>query len=87
MTLDDVGPGVTTQRYYNNGPLIMLKANCIKFSLDIQNSLGIILCKFHAFQSKTEGMAASVHVFFEYPSYTEQEFVVQYSKSILNKSL
>ena len=66
----DVGPGVTTQRYYNNGCLIMLsEANCIKFSLDIQNSLGIILCKFHAFQSKTEGMAASVRVFFEYPSY------------------
>ena len=69
MTLDDVGPGVTTQRYYNNGRLIMLEANCIKFPMDIQNSRGIILCKFHAFQSKTEGMAASVRVFLEYPSY------------------
>ena len=67
MTLDDVGPGVTTQRYYNNRRLIMLEANCIKFSLDIQNSLGIILCKFHAFQSKTEGMAASVRVFLNTP--------------------
>ena len=72
MTLDDVGPGVTTQRYYNNGRLIMLEANCMKFSLDIQNSLGIILCKFHAFQSKTEGMAASVRAYFEYPSYMYQ---------------
>ena len=69
MTLDDVGPGVRTPRYYYKGRLIMLEANCIKFSLDIQNSLGIILCKFHAFQSKTEGMAASVCVFFEHPSY------------------
>ena len=34
-----------------------------------QNSLGIIMCKFHAFQSKTEGMAASVRVFLEHPSY------------------
>ena len=69
MTLDDVGPGVTTQRYHNNGCLIMLEVNCIKFSLDIQNSLGIIICKFYAFQSKTEGMAASVRIFFEHPSY------------------
>ena len=57
MTLDDVGPGVTTQRYHNNGRLIMLEVKCIKFSLDIQNSLGIIMCKFHTFQSKIEGMA------------------------------
>ena len=53
MTLDDVGPGVTTQRYHNNGRLIMLEVNCIKFSLGIQNSLGMIMCKFHARQSKT----------------------------------
>ena len=63
MTLDDVGLGVTTQRYHNKGRLIMLEVNCINFSLDIQNALGIIMCKFHAFQSKTEGMAASVRVF------------------------
>ena len=69
MTLDDVGPGVTTQRYHNNGRLIMLEVNCIKFSLDIQNSLGINMCKFYAFQSKTEGMAAYVRVFLEHPSY------------------
>ena len=69
MTLDDVGPGVTTQRYHNNGRLIMLEVNCIKFSLDIQNSLGIIMCKFHAFQSKTEGMTSYVRVFLEHPSY------------------
>ena len=67
MTLDGVGPDVTTQRYHNNGRLIMLEVNCIKFSLDIQNSLGIIMCKFHAFQSKTEGMAASVGVFLNTP--------------------
>ena len=67
----DVGPGVTTQRYHNNGRLIMLEVKCIKFSLDIQNFLGIIMCKFHAYQSKTEGMAASVRVFLEHPSYVE----------------
>ena len=74
MTLDDVGPDVMTQRYHNNGRLIMLEVKCIKFSLDIPNSLGIIMCKFHAFQSKTEGMAASVRVFFAhqiYPSFTK----------------
>ena len=60
---------MTTQRYHNNGRLIMLEVKCIKFSLEIQNSLGIIMCKFHAFQSKTEGMAASVRVFLEHPSY------------------
>ena len=69
MTLDDVGPGVTIQRYHNNGRLIMLEVKCITFSLDIQNSLGIIMCKFHTFQSETEGMAASVRVFLEHPSY------------------
>ena len=69
MTLDDVGPGVTTQRYHNNGRLIMLEVNFIKFSLGIQNSLGMIMCKFHARQSKTEGRAASVRVFLEHPSY------------------
>ena len=69
MLLDDVGPVVTTQRYHNNGRLIMLEVKCIKFSLDILNYLGIIMCKFHAFQSKTEGMAASVRVFLEHPSY------------------
>ena len=69
MTLDDVGPGVTIQCYHNNGRLIMLEVNCIKFSLGIQNSLGMIMCKFHARQSKTEGMAASVRVFLEHPSY------------------
>ena len=76
MTLDDVGPGVTTQRYHNNGRLIMLEVKCIKFSLDIQNSLGIIMCKFHAFQSKTEGMAASVRVFLEHPSYLGSEHYI-----------
>ena len=65
----DVGPGVTAQRYHNNGRLIMLEVNCIKFSLGIQNSLGIIMSKFHARKSKTEGMAASVRVFLEHPSY------------------
>ena len=69
--LDDVGPGVTTQRYHNNGRLIMLEVKCIKFLLDIENSLGIIMCKFHVFQSKTEGMAASVRVFLEHLSYVE----------------
>ena len=69
MTLDDVGPGVTTQRYHNNGRLIKLEVKCIKFSRDMQDSLGIIMCKFHAFQSKTEEMAASVRVFLEHPSY------------------
>ena len=69
MTLDDVGPVVTTERYHNNGRLIVLEVKCIKVSLDIQNSLGIIMCKFHAFQSKTKGMAASVRVFLEHPSY------------------
>ena len=64
----DVGPVVTTQRYHNNGRLIMLEVNCIKFSLDIPYSLGIIMCKFLAVQSKTEGMAASVCVFVEHPS-------------------
>ena len=48
----------------------MLEVNCIKFSLGIQNSLGMIMCKFHARQSKTEGMAASVRVFLEHPSYS-----------------
>ena len=67
--LDDVGLGVTTQRYHNNGRLIMLEVKGIKFLLDIQNSLGISGCKFHAFQLKTEGMAASVCVFLEHPSY------------------
>ena len=71
MTLDDVVPGVAIQRYHNNGRLIMLEVNCIKFSLDIQKSLGIIMCKFHAFQSKTEGMAVSVRVFLEHPSYKD----------------
>ena len=74
MTLDDVGPGGTTQRYHNNRRLVMLEVNRIKFSLDIQNSLGIIMCKFYAFQSKTEGVAESVHVFFEHPSYNKCSF-------------
>ena len=63
--------GVTTQRYHNNGRLIMLEVNCFKFSLGLQNSLGMIMCKFHARQSKTEGMAASVRVFLEQPSYNK----------------
>ena len=29
------------------------------------------MCKFRAVKSKTEGMAASVRVFFEHPSYLE----------------
>ena len=69
MTLDDVGPGVTTQRYHNNRRLIMLEVKSIKFSLDIQNFLGIIMCEFHASQSRTEGMATSVCVFLEHTSY------------------
>ena len=69
MTLDDVGPGVTTQRYHNNGRLIMLEVNCIKFSQGIQNSLGMIMYEFYAFQSKTEGIAASVRIFLEHLSY------------------
>ena len=67
VTLDDVGPSVATQCYHNNRHLIMLEVSWIKFSLDIQNSVGIIMCKFHAFQSKTEGMAASVRVFLNTP--------------------
>ena len=43
--------------------------NVSKVTLSVQNSLGIIMCKFRAVQSKTEGMAASVRVFFEHPSY------------------
>ena len=63
MTLDDVGQDVTTQLYHSNGRLIMLEVNCIKFSLDIQNSLGIIMCMFCTFQSSTKGMAAYVRIF------------------------
>ena len=69
MTLDDVGPVVTAQRYHINARFIMLKVNCITFLLGIQNSLGIIMCKFRAFQSNTEGMVASVRVLFAHPSY------------------
>ena len=76
MTLDDAGPGVMTQRYHNKGRLIMLEANCIKFSLDIQNSLGIIMCNFHAFQSKTQGMTASVRIIFEHPWYIDTLYKV-----------
>ena len=43
--------------------------NVSKVTLSVQNSLGIIMCKFRAVLSKTEGMAASVRVFFEHPSY------------------
>ena len=71
MTLDDVGPGVTTQRYHNNERLILLEVNSIIFSLYIHNSLGISMCKSHAFQSKTEEMAASVRVFLKHPSYRD----------------
>ena len=39
-----------------------------KVTLWVQNSLGMIMCKFRAVQSKTEGMAASVRIFFEHPS-------------------
>ena len=59
----------------------MLEVKCIKFSLDIQNSLGIIMCKFHAFQSKTEGMAASVRVFLEHPSYLGSEHYIWFKIS------
>ena len=38
--------------------------NVSKVTLSVQNSLGIIMCKFRTVQSKTEGMAASVRVFF-----------------------
>ena len=62
MTLDDVGPGVTTQRYHNNERLILLEINCIIFSLYIHNSLGISMCKFHAFQSKTEESAYFLNI-------------------------
>ena len=46
----------------------MRTENVSKVTLSVQNSLGIIMCKFRAVQSKTEGMAASVRVFFEHPS-------------------
>ena len=42
--------------------------NVSKVTLSVQNSLGIIMSKFRAVQSKTEGMAASIRVFFEHPS-------------------
>ena len=45
----------------------MHKDNVIKVILWIQNSLGIIMCKFRAVKSKTEGMAASVRVFLNTP--------------------
>ena len=51
-TLDDVGPVVTTKRYHNNGRLIMLEVKCIKFSLDIQNSLGLLCANFTPFSQK-----------------------------------
>ena len=63
------GPGVTRWRYHNNHRFIMRADNVSKVTLSVQNSLGIIMCKFCAVQSKTEGMAASVRVFFEHPSY------------------
>ena len=47
----------------------MRKDNVGKVTLLVQNSLGIIMWKFPSVQSKTEGMAASVRVFFEHPSY------------------
>ena len=47
----------------------MRKDNVSKVTRWVQNSLGIIICKFRAVQSKTEGMTASVRVFFEHPSY------------------
>ena len=47
----------------------MRKDNVSKVILWVQNSLGIIMWKFRAVQSKNEGMAASVRVFFEHPSY------------------
>ena len=63
------GPGVTRCCYHNNHTFIMRKDNVGKVTLWVQNSLGIIMWKFPAVQSKTEGMAASVRVFFEHPSY------------------
>ena len=63
------GPGVTRWRYHNNHRFIMRTDNVSKVTLSVQNSLSIIMCKFRAVQSKTEGMAASVRVFFEHPSY------------------
>ena len=47
----------------------MRKDNVGKVTLWVQYSFGIIMWKFPAVQSKTEGMAASVRVFFEHPSY------------------
>ena len=43
--VDDIGPGVTTKHNHNRC-FIMLEVICIKFSLELQNSLGTIMCKF-----------------------------------------
>ena len=61
------GPGVARWRYHNNHRFIMHKDNVSKVTLWIQNSLGIIMFKFRAVKSKTEGMAASVRVFLNTP--------------------
>ena len=45
----------------------MGKDNVGLVTLRVQNSLGIIVCKFRAGQSKTEGMAVSACVFIEHP--------------------
>ena len=47
----------------------MREDNVYKVTLWVQNYLGIIICNFRAVQSKTEGMATSVRVFLEHPSY------------------
>ena len=62
------GPGAMRRRYHNNHRFIMRKDNVSKVTLLVQNYVGIIIYKFRAVQSKTEGMAASVRVFFEHPS-------------------
>ena len=59
----DFGPGVTRWHYHNNHRFIMRTDNVSKVTLSVQNSFSIIMCKFRAVQSKTEGMAASVCVF------------------------
>ena len=60
----------------------MRKDNVSKVTRCLQNSLGIIMCKFRAVQSKIEGMATSVRVFFEHSSYVVT--VKWYNKIIIS---
>ena len=64
------GTGVTSLCYHNNHRFIMRTDNVSKVTLSVQNSLSIIMCKFRAVQSKTEGMAASVAYFLNTPRIT-----------------